>query len=121
LDTETWPTGEGARLMCRYAMHPVKTHFACLDCRHTAKHPQAPLYGPGPHCPHCRVEMVDLGRDFRAPRKAATAQWEKVRRLVTAGLRFDSCGCSGPGYRPRTLSDVKSQLRQRRTDRKVWV
>jgi hypothetical protein len=107
--------------MCRYAMHPAKTHFACLDCRHTSKHSQAALHDdPGPHCPRCRAVMVDMGRDFRAPRRAASAQWEKLRLLVAAGLTFDGCGCGWPPkHRPRTLSDAKSELGQRRTDRKV--
>lgn len=64
--------------------------------------------------------MVDVGRDFKAPRRANTAQWRKIEMLVEAGIEFDSCGCSGPGYRPRTLSDAKTEMKQRRTDRKVW-
>jgi hypothetical protein len=102
--------------MCRYSLHPVKTHFACLPCRHTAKFP----CGVDPRCPRCETPMVDLGRDFKAPRRADTGQWAKVSRLVEAGIGFDSCGCSGPGYRPRTLADAKSEMKQRRTDRKAW-
>jgi hypothetical protein len=38
--------------------------------------------------------------------------------LVAADITFDSCGCNGPGPRPRTLADAKTQLQQRRTHRK---
>lgn len=58
--------------------------------------------------------MVDLGRDFHAPRRADDRQWRKVALLVGAGVTFDSCGCTGPGPRPRTLADARSQLGPRR-------
>ncbi len=105
--------------MCRYEMPWIdyKTHFACLDCQLSAKHP----WDAGPRCRRCANPMTRMGHDFHAPRKTAKAQWEKVRRLAGAGILFHSCGCEGPGYRPRTLSDAKSRLHQRRTDRKVWA
>lgn len=58
--------------------------------------------------------MIDAGRDFKAPRKSNTSQWEKVTKLIAAGITFDSCGCTGPGYRPRTLADAKADLRDAR-------
>jgi len=54
--------------------------------------------------------MLDLGRDFAAPRKKADAQWRKLEILVAAGLRFDSCGCAGPGARPRTLGEARHPI-----------
>jgi hypothetical protein len=103
--------------MCRYALHPAKTHFACLPCRYTGKLPQR-LDEP-PRCPHCHSGMIDLGKDFKAPRRQNLAQWRKVTLLADAGITFDSCGCSGPGPRPRTLAEAKTQLRLRRTHRKA--
>lgn len=100
--------------MCRYAMHPTKTHYACLPCRHTAKFPR----GTSARCPRCRAPMIDLGHDFKAPRRTNLAQWEKVRLLAAAGITFHSCGCTGPGPRPLTLTDAKTLLRLRRADRK---
>jgi hypothetical protein len=105
--------------MCRYALHPVKTHYACLPCRYTGKLDQR--QAEAPRCPRCREPMVNLGKDFKAPRRAAETQWRKVEMLVAAGITFDSCGCNGPGPRPRTLSDAKTQLRCRRTHRKAWA
>lgn len=78
--------------------------------------------------------MVDLGRDFHAPRHADVREWRKVALLVdacaVAGARavdplarkwrlFDSCGCNGPGPRPRTLADAQTQLGRRRSDRRA--
>lgn len=92
--------------MCRYVDHDYRTHYACLACRHSAK------FAPGvaPRCPSCSAPMVDLGRDFAAPRKSATAQWRKLGILVAAGVRFESCGCSGPGPRPRTLGEARHPI-----------
>lgn len=94
--------------MCRYIQHPVRTHWACIACRYTTK---ARIEGP---CPQCRKVMVDLGRDFKAPRRDDTRQWQKIAVLFERGIRFDSCGCSGPGPRPRTASDARGQFGLRR-------
>ena len=79
--------------MCRYIDHNYRTHYACLGCRFTAKHHQR----PDVRCPHCRSQMVDMGKDFAAPRKADRKGWERLTALVAKhGARlFDSCGC-GP-------------------------
>jgi hypothetical protein len=54
--------------------------------------------------------MVDLGRDLKAPRRNDIGQWRKIALLWRHGIRFDSCGCGGPGWRPRTLAEAKAQL-----------
>jgi len=91
--------------VCRYAEHNYRTHYACLTCRHTAKYAR----GLAPRCPACGVEMIDLGRDFAAPRQNAVRQWRKLEILVAAGWRFESCGCRGPGLRPQTLGQAAIQ------------
>jgi hypothetical protein len=102
--------------MCRYTRHPVKTHWGCPPCRYTDKRTWRG-YRPEdtPACPRCDAPMLDLGRDFKAPRRADRRQWRKVEVLAGAGITFDSCGCSGPGPRPRTLADARSQLGERRS------
>jgi hypothetical protein len=50
--------------------------------------------------------MADMGLDFKAPKKSAVKQWEKVRLLYEHGFTFHSCGCGGVGYRPRELREV---------------
>lgn len=96
-----------------------KTNFACLDCRRVASSPS--WFGPLT-CPSCRKPMLHMGVNFKAPRRSATAQWEKVRRLRETGCYFvHQCARPFPhrGHAPiRTLSDAKSALRQRRSDRK---
>lgn len=92
--------------MCRYSDPHYRTSFVCLPCRHVAQYDTF-HDGPVHPCPLCRVPMVNMGRDFKAPRKSADPQWEKLRILVASGVRFDSCGCDGPGPRPRTLGDAR--------------
>lgn len=93
--------------MCRYSDANYRTHFVCLGCKWHAKDDRS---GTPPLCPTCRNEMVDMGRDFKAPRKEASNQWTKLRILVAQGVRFDSCGCDGPGPRPKTLGEARNPL-----------
>jgi len=104
--------------MCRYARfgHPYRTHWACVADRRTFK-----ATWPAPICPDCRTPMIDMGRDFHAPRRHDLAQWRKLAILVEQGLLFHSCGCTGPGLRPRTLADAKSQFGRRRADRRTYA
>lgn len=95
-----------------------KTNFACLRCREVASRPYQEIK---PNCPSCRMPMEHMGVDFKAPRKSAHAQWEKVSRLIVANRRFTRhCSCCKPWQPVKTLSDAKSVLHQRRSDRKVW-
>lgn len=95
--------------MCRYAVHPARTHWACLPCRYTSKYNCGDCTDPVPSCPLCRAKMINLGRDFTAPRRRNDNQWRKIELCVAAGLTFDSCGC-GPGPRPRTLAEAKTWI-----------
>jgi predicted RNA-binding Zn-ribbon protein involved in translation (DUF1610 family) len=113
--------------MCRYGFGSVKTHRVCLPCRRSLKQST----GSTAPCPECGGELVNMGRDFKAPRRSNARQWRKLELLVAAGRRavdpryrtdgplFDSCGCTGPGPRPRTLADAKSLLGVRRSRRRV--
>jgi hypothetical protein len=51
-----------------------------------------------------------MGLDFRPPKQRDTHQWQKVEQLYLHGYTYHSCGCGGPGYRPRTLSEVPAFL-----------
>lgn len=108
--------------MCRYMFDRYKTHWVCLTDRRCFKATKRPArLKTAPICPDCRRPMVDVGRDFHAPRRGNLTQWRKVALLVQNGLLFDSCGCTGPGRRPRTLGDAKSQLGRRRSARRVYA
>jgi len=82
---------------------------ACFDCRKSWKRPA----DDGHSCPECQKPLAMMGRSFRSPRKAATDQWEKVRRLWSSGFRFWS-------YRtfpdaepfPERLSEVDDFIRR---------
>ncbi|MFD2921605.1 hypothetical protein ACFS6H_17940 [Terrimonas rubra] len=80
-------------------------------------------------CPQCCELMANMGLDFAAPKKEAVREWKHIENLYTVGISFHSCGCSGPGYIPRsteqlieyfndTLQDYHTQLKfwQNRTE-----
>ena len=96
------------------------TSYVCFDCRRAVK---APAFGesdwrrptdhpppaPPPRCPGCAAVMHDLGKRFKAPRKADRKQWEKVRRLFEAGFAFH-----GYARTPQTLAEVDAFLAAQR-------
>lgn len=105
--------------MCRYGNYgPYKEHYACFDCRKAFK--QASYYElpdhlrpDDPHdrvcpCPECGQPMHNMGHDFKSPRQTDVKQWRKVRLLFEHGFTYHSCGCCGPGYRPKNLQEVKA-------------
>lgn len=104
--------------MCRYAMYgPYKSHYACFDCRKGFKWPldahQMPAPDAAPEdvkCPQCGEPMSSMGLDFKPPRQRNKRQWTKVRILFERGYDYRSCGCDGPGYRPRTLAEASAFL-----------
>lgn len=107
--------------MCRYAGHgwPYRMPYACFNCRISLK--QDLMYYMDTEseprsfvkCPNCESEMKMMGHDFQAPRKSNKNQWRKIRLLYEAGITFNSCGCEGPGYRPKTLSEAKNSVKIR--------
>lgn len=105
--------------MCRYAMSgPYKEHFACFSCRkmfrrpesHELACPPAAESAPVARCPECREPMVNLGKDFKTPKRSRVEVWQVVEQLYRRGYTFHSCGCSGPGPRPRRLRELDAFL-----------
>jgi len=98
---------------------PYKQHYACFDCRKGFKWPQDEHWYPpadspeSVKCPQCGKPMASMGLDFQVPPQKDTRQWEKVRILFAHGFAYHSCGCGGPGYRPRTLAEVPAFLASR--------
>lgn len=92
--------------MCRYAMGNYKRRYACFACRKSFKRRNAGDVGhhgedrPA-RCPQCGLLMADMGRDFQPPRLDDERGWAAAEALFAVGVTFHSCGCSGPGYRPR--------------------
>src|SRR5438552_1257069 len=98
--------------MCRYALAgPYRDHYACFRCRKSFKwphdrHATRTETLPDPKCPQCAGPVEAMGLDFKAPPQKAVDQWKKVRILADHGIRYSSCGCGGPGFRPAELRDV---------------
>ena len=92
--------------MCRYATTHYKKHYACFACRKAFKRRnQADIDPSGdPHparCPDCALLMADMGLDFAPPKLRDVQAWAAAAALYELGESFHSCGCGGPGYRPR--------------------
>ncbi|WP_406840662.1 hypothetical protein ACICHK_38875 [Streptomyces sp. AHU1] len=55
--------------------------------------------------------MIDAGFDLAVPRRGDKGAWKALEATLRAGLTFHSCGCDGPGYRPRTAAEVRERRR----------
>jgi hypothetical protein len=113
--------------MCRYAFHLYKRHYACFQCRKAFKRRfkreervwgrVKPAFDPNDpdlpaKCPGCGLLMADMGLDFKAPPRADAKAWSVAESLWEVGFTFHSCGCGGPGYRPRKARDYEAFLRE---------
>lgn len=94
--------------MCRYAITTYKPHYACLACRKAFRRrllrdqlSPTPAQDKPARCPQCGLLMANMGLDFKPPRTTDEKAWEIVAKLWEVGITFHSCGCGGPGYRPR--------------------
>jgi len=63
-------------------------------------------------CPQCGEVMINLGKDFKAPKQGDVEQWKKVQLLYQHGYTFHSCGCGGPGPRPEKLREVEAFVQE---------
>ena len=84
--------------MCRYLQHPAAPSFVCLSCR-TSSHERV--------CVRCVRPQRHVGRDFATPKRSDVQGWEAVAAVLTAGYNYDSCGCNGPGWRPKNRSELR--------------
>ncbi|MGO4462005.1 deoxyxylulose-5-phosphate synthase [Streptomyces sp. M-16] len=86
---------------------PHRSAYVCLSCRVSFKHSEPRTY----RCPGCRRDMLLAGDAFEAPPRRDRDAWRVVSVLLRAGLDFRQacCGC-GPGYRPRSLREVRERL-----------
>ena len=72
------------------------------------------IYKPHYACFECGNLTADMGLDFESPKKGDEKSWEHLRNLFTVGITFHSCGCSGPGYIPRTSEELLEYLTKQR-------
>jgi hypothetical protein len=92
--------------MCRYSAGQ-NSHYVCLDCRSAFK--RSPYPEREHPCPRCGRAMVNAGFDLAMPRRRDDAGWRALAVVLRSGLTFHSCGCSGPGFRPRTWAEVRER------------
>ncbi|MER6956274.1 deoxyxylulose-5-phosphate synthase [Streptomyces sp. NPDC000618] len=97
-------------------MAHAKTSYVCLPCRASYKQPHG---GDQQRiCPRCAEPLIHVGSAFAAPRRRDTEAWRTLSVLLNAGVRFHKSCCCGPGYRPRTLREVRERMAYaRRTGR----
>ncbi|MFJ8360431.1 deoxyxylulose-5-phosphate synthase [Streptomyces sp. NPDC093984] len=89
-------------------MAHAKTSYVCLPCRASYKQPYV-----GAHerlCPRCAEPLIHVGSAFAVPRRRDTAGWRVLSALLHAGVRFHKSCCGGPGYRPRTLREIRERM-----------
>ncbi|MFF5976766.1 deoxyxylulose-5-phosphate synthase [Streptomyces sp. NPDC012769] len=84
-----------------------KTSYVCLPCRASYKQ----FHGPERErrCPRCARVMIHAGSAFAAPRRRDTNAWRALSVVLNAGIGFHKSCCGGPGWRPRTLREVKAR------------
>ncbi|MFH9980202.1 deoxyxylulose-5-phosphate synthase [Streptomyces sp. NPDC017179] len=90
-------------------MSRMKTSYVCLPCRASYK---KPYDGDGQQrlCPRCAEPLIHVGSAFAPPRRRDTAAWRTLSVLLHAGVRFHKSCCGGPGYRPRSLREVRERM-----------
>ncbi|MEU9112176.1 deoxyxylulose-5-phosphate synthase [Streptomyces sp. NPDC048483] len=84
------------------------TSYVCLPCRASYKQPYDRARER--RCPRCARTMTHVGSAFQPPRRRDTEGWRVLSVLLNAGIRFHKSCCGGPGYRPRTLHEVRARM-----------
>ncbi|MEU1307963.1 deoxyxylulose-5-phosphate synthase [Streptomyces cinnamoneus] len=92
-------------------MAHAKTSYVCLPCRASYKQPYPGRYDRERICPRCTAPLIHVGSAFAPPRRRDAAAWRALSVLLHAGVRFhEGCCGDGPGYRPRTLREVRERM-----------
>lgn len=88
--------------------------FVCFTCktsnmRHYDASPSS--YPKFAKCPICGNDSINLGRNFKPPKKTDLDQWKKVKYLVDHGFRFQKIRIERNSYEsipyPETLAEAK--------------
>ncbi|MFE9172659.1 deoxyxylulose-5-phosphate synthase [Streptomyces kebangsaanensis] len=90
-------------------MGHARTSCVHLPCRASYKKPYDGHW-PQRLCPRCAEPMIHVGSAFAPPRRRDTAAWRTLSVLLHAGVRFHKSCCGGPGYRPRSLREVRERM-----------
>ncbi|MEV6278805.1 hypothetical protein [Nocardia sp. NPDC051832] len=90
-------------------MPASKTSYVCLPCRASYKQSYPGLHDRTRRCPRCRKPLIHAGSAFAAPKRRDTNAWRTLSVLLSAGVGFHKSCCGGPGFRPRTLREVRER------------
>ncbi|GAA0461223.1 deoxyxylulose-5-phosphate synthase [Streptomyces stramineus] len=92
-------------------MPPAKTAYVCLPSRASYKQPPPGRHDRGRVCPRCARPLIHVGSAFAPPPRRDVSGWRTLSVLLNAGVRFPrDCCFGGPGYRPRTLREVRERM-----------
>jgi len=89
-------------------MEHTKSSYVCLPCR--ASYKQRVDGNPERVCPRCAQQLIHVGSAFAVPRRRDTAGWRVLTVLLEAGVGFHKSCCSTPGYRPRTVREIRQRI-----------
>jgi len=87
--------------------------FACFNCKKSFKRhvDTSPCdYPRALSCPECGENSVNLGRNFKPPKRNDEKQWKKVKYLVDHGFYFQKIRIDindDPIPYPSTLEEAK--------------
>ncbi|MFC3521919.1 hypothetical protein ACFPZ0_05120 [Streptomonospora nanhaiensis] len=96
--------------MCERSM-VLGLHYVCPPCRFAVKRRAWAVRPDGTtDCPRCGRAMLNAGQDLEVPRATDHEGWRVLTLLLEAGVTFRSSCCGGPGWRPRTLREVRERL-----------
>ena len=89
--------------------------FVCFECKTSNMRyfDTAPCdYPRTSSCPVCSGTTINLGRNFKPPKKSDSAQWKKIKFLVENGFVFQKIRVNPNSYEsvpyPETLSEAKN-------------
>ncbi|MEU8616358.1 deoxyxylulose-5-phosphate synthase [Streptomyces sp. NPDC048623] len=88
-------------------MGHAKTSYVCLPCRASYKQPYDSWRER--RCPRCARVMIHAGSAFAPPKRRDRDAWRALSVVLNAGISFHKSCCGGPGWRPRTLREVKER------------
>ena len=63
-------------------------------------------------CPDCGGQMANMGMDFKSPKKDDLKAWKIVSGMYRMGAIFQTCGCNGFGYVPKSPSAYREYLEE---------
>jgi hypothetical protein len=88
--------------------------FVCFECKTSTMryYNVSPAeYPKSSDCPVCGNVTINLGRNFKPPKKSDSAQWKKVKFLVDNGFVFQKIRVERNSMHsipyPETLSEAK--------------